>query len=606
MGRVLPSLTTRTGVISVADAVGTTKDQELQNALRRASAQREQARIEQSRDRMTPEGMLKFVGQTAQTVGQVTNAVGGVSSLIGKGLKALERKPTDPLSAAVRKAATSRATKQMVTPEARQMFEQTVAQTGVGQGAPVMADQFDGSPGIARTIQSLSQQGPQGRIAAEALKQQAEEDMQMRSLRDRSAAADVEVEEVTESLLPDEPSEGDATSERSQRFMEAATQAEEMVDSQAQPQQRIAEQETVDVLSDVTPMSDADVEQVRTEQVVQSLGATPRERQGNLLRLASSAFSSEDQARVLRASEMIAIEPTQVGDLFAPRQAFRRKLLKAFPSSAQQLSARKAAETAARSAARLESAADRLKQQREIETERQELKKDTEKRLREGQEADDKRADEALKLANERHRFAIEKDMRDRREWAYDREFKERKHKDIMENKDRALRLRDKISRRAGLRASRREGLDNARNVNRAIADEKKSAASLTKEIGGHIKQANSAVRQIESEKLRYKQKIAGYTRKQRRAYERRVLKPNKGKDPVLQDYDDRISDAKTDESNLKKKKQAASAIIKRLGELGRKARMPGSMMNYDQSLRFLDELREIQDGIDNNIFGEN
>jgi hypothetical protein len=83
-------------------------------------------------------------------------------------------------------------------------------------------------------------------------------------------------------------------------------------------------------------------------------------------------------------------------------------------------------------------------------------------------------------------------------------------------------------------------------------------------------------------------------------------LKPNGGKDPVLQDYDDRISNAKTDVSNLKKKKQATSAVIKNLGKLGNKARMPGSMMNYDQSLRFLDELREIQDGIDNNIFGEN
>ena len=592
MGRVLPSLTTRSGAISAADALGTTKDQELKNALRRAAFQKSEVR-------KTPEGMLDFIGKTASTVGKVAAAAKGVGGLVSS----LENLP---LSDAMRGAATAKATREMVTPQARQMFEQTVEQTGVGQGAPVMADQFDGSPGIARTIQSLSQQGPQGRIAAEALKQQAEEDMQMRSLRDRSAAADVEVEEVTESLLPDEPSEGDTTPERSQQFMEAAAQAEEMVDSQAQPQQRIAEQETVDVLSDVTPMSAADVEQVRTEQVVQSLGATPRERQGNLLRLASSAFSSGDQARVLRASEMIDIEPTQVGDLFAPRQAFRRKLLKALPSSAQQLSALKAAGTDARAAARLESAADRLRQQREIETKRQEFKEDVEKRKAKGQEADDKRADEALEFQKDQHRFRVEKDARRREEWAYDREFKERKHKDLMDNKNRSLRLRDKISQRAGVRASRREGLDNARNVNRAIADEKKAAASLTKEIGGHIKQANSAVRQIESEKLRYKQKIAGYDRKKRRAYERRVLKPNGGKDPVLQDYNDRISDAKTDVSNLKKKKQAASAIIKALGKLGNKARMPGSMMNYDQSLRFLDELREIQDGIDNNIFGEN
>ena len=590
MGRVLPSLTTRSGVVGLADAVGANKDQQLRTALRRAAFQK-------AEERKTPEGMLKFIGQAAQTAGQVTSAVKGIGGLIG----------SLPLSDAMRSAAAAKATREMVTPEARQMFQQTVEQTGVGQGAPVMADQFDGSPGIARAIQSLSQQGPQGRIAAAALKQQAEEDMQMRSLRDRSAAADVEVGEVAESLLPDEPSEKDlAPDDTRQQFMEATAQAEEMVDSQAQPQQRIAEQETVDVLSDVAPMSDADVEQVRTEQVAQALGSSPRERQSNLLRLASSAFSSEDQARVLRASEMIDIEPTQVSDLFAPRQAFRRKLLKAFPSSAQQLSARKAANTDARAAARLESAADRLKQQREIETERQAITKDKEKRLKEGQEADDKRADEALELQKAQHRLRLEKDARRREEWAYDREFKERKHKDLMENKDRALKLRDRISQRAGLRASQREGLDNARNVNRAIADEQKAASSLTKEIGGHIKQANSSVRQIESEKLRYQQKIAGMDRKKRRAYERRVLKPNGGKDPVLQDYNDRISNAKTDVSNLKKKKQAASAIIKQLSKLSNKARMQGRLMNYEQSIKNLDELREIQDGIDNNIFGEN
>ena len=175
MGRVLPSLTTRTGVISVADAVGTTKDQELQNALRRASAQREQARIEQSRDRMTPEGMLKLVGQTAQTVGQVTNAVGGVSSLIGKGLKALER----PMTVAMRNAAAAKASKDMVLPQARKTIERVAGATGLGEGAPV-------TPETARMIQQASLEGPQGRVAAEALGAEAAQDIAMRAAQRRS------------------------------------------------------------------------------------------------------------------------------------------------------------------------------------------------------------------------------------------------------------------------------------------------------------------------------------------------------------------------------------------------------------------------------------
>tara|TARA_R100000654_G_scaffold25429_5_gene48886 strand:- start:2229 stop:4004 length:1776 start_codon:yes stop_codon:yes gene_type:complete len=587
MGRVLPSLTTRSGVVGLADAVGANKDQQLRTALRRAAFQK-------AEERKTPEGMLKFIGQAAQTAGQVTSAVKGIGGLIG----------SLPLSDAMRSAAAAKATREMVTPEARQMFQQTVEQTGVGQGAPVMADQFDGSPGIARAIQSLSQQGPQGRIAAAALKQQAEEDMQMRSLRDRSAAADVEVGEVAESLLPDEPGEKDlAPDDTRQQFMEATTQAEEMVDSQAQPQQRIAEQETVDVLSDVAPMSDADVEQVRTEQVAQALGSSPRERQSNLLRLASSAFSSEDQARVLRASEMIDIEPTQVSDLFAPRQAFRRKLLKAFPSAAQQLSARKAASTDARAAARLESAADRLAQQRQIETERQEMAKDKEKRLKEGQEADDKRADEALNLAMDKHRLAIDKDVRDRREWAYDFEFKQKKHEDMQVNQRKTRQLRRDLARKAGERASRREQNGNARNVNQAIRDETKAVNRLAGELTGHLKRAQNQVEQIKSDKARYIQKINLKDSRAKRAYARQVLAKNKGKDPVIVGYNKRLQTAEGDVANLKLKRKNTADAQRRIKALNTQARKFGGLMNFMDAARILDSLGKAQELTDSEIF---
>ncbi len=582
MGRVLPSLETRTGITSVADALGATKDQQLQNALRRAARTK-------AEERKTPEGMMKFIGNLAQTAGQVAGTADKIGSLVGK----------IPLPEAIRSAATAKTASQMVAPQVKELIEGVVREQGVGQGAPVTTE-------VAEVIERIGGQGQPGRIAAAALGEQVDRDREMRAFRDRSAAAESEVEQLQQGLLPVEKVEDLAAEEVTEQAMRATQEAEQAVDEATQ-QQRQAEQLAVaDTMARVEDVTEADIERMRAERVAETLGSTPRERQDRLLALAKSAFGRDDQARLLEVAEMIDIEPTRVSDLFDTRGSFRRKLAKAFPTAAQQLSAQKGLSVDARATARLESAADRLRQQREIETERQELRSDKEKRLAEGQTADDDRADERLEFNKEQHRFAVAKDARRREEWGYDFAFKQQKHKDLMENGKAIRDLRDRISRRAGKRAGRREGLDNARNVNRAIANAAKAASSLTKEIGSHIKQANSAVRQIESEKLRYKQKLANMDRKKQRAYERRVLKPNGGKDPVIQDYDERISDAKTDVSNLKNKKQAASGVISDLGKLSNEARMPGSMMNYEQSLRFLDTLREIHNGIDNNIFGEN
>ena len=579
MGRVLPGLTTRSGAISAADALGTTRDQQLQNALRRAAFQK-------AEERKTPEGMLRFAGQAAQTVGQVAGALDKAGTLIGK----------IPLPQALRTAAAAKARQEMVTPQVKKDIQRTVAETGLGQGAPVTEE-------IARGIRSLSQQGQAGRIAAQALSGEVERDREMRALRDRSAAAEAEVEQLEQDLLPVEKVEDLTAEEVTEQAMRATEEAEQVVDEATQQERQAEQQAVIDTMAGAEAATAADIEQVRREQLVQALGSTPRERQDQLLARARSAFTQEDQARLLAASDLIDLEPTRVSDLFDTRGGFRRKLAAAFPTAAQQLSAQKAAATSERASDRLQLQIDRLKQQREIETERQEAEKKVEARRKAGQEADDKRADERLKFDLDKHRFNIAKDARDREEWAYDYAFKQQKHKDMMDSQSATRKLRDKISRRAGTRADRQEQIDNKRNVDQAIRDETKAVNKLASELSGHLKQANAKVEEIKADKTRYEQRLNLQNRDKRRAYKRNVLGPNKGKDPVIEGLNQRLKAAENDVADLKRKRKRAEDVKRSIGKLGTKARQFGNMMNYEDSLRLLDRLGKHQQEINFDIF---
>ena len=329
MGRVLPGLTTRTGATSVADALGTTKDQQLQNALRRAAFQKQE-------ERKTPEGMLKFIGQAAQTAGQVASAAKGIGSAIGK----------LPLSEAMRNAAAAKASKEMVLPQVRETVERVAGMTGLGEGAPV-------TPQTAEMIRQVSLQGPQGRLSAEALGAEAAQDIAMRADRGLSAAAEAELEKRTEqtrqnivpgrlgytseSLLEAADRElkagardiNDAMEIAKDKMAERAAEASMATDTA----QRAAEQEAVDVsLAEASPVTRADRGEEQIDVFVESLGTTPIDRQEKLLSLAQGALSSEDQANILRAADRMDIAPgPQVSDLFDPKGAYKRKLRAAMP-----------------------------------------------------------------------------------------------------------------------------------------------------------------------------------------------------------------------------------------------------------------------------------
>jgi len=329
MGRVLPGLTTRTGATSVADALGTTKDQQLQNALRRAAFQKQE-------ERKTPEGMLKFIGQAAQTAGQVASAAKGIGSAIGK----------LPLSEAMRNAAAAKASKEMVLPQVRETVERVAGMTGLGEGAPV-------TPQTAEMIRQVSLQGPQGRLSAEALGAEAAQDIAMRADRGLSAAAESELEQRTEqtrqniapgrlgytseTLLEAADSElkagardiNDAMEIAKDKMAERAAEASMATDTA----QRVAEQEAVDVsLAEASPVTRADRGEEQIDVFVESLGTTPIDRQEKLLSLAQGALSAEDQANILRAADRMDIAPgPQVSDLFDPKGAYKRKLRAAMP-----------------------------------------------------------------------------------------------------------------------------------------------------------------------------------------------------------------------------------------------------------------------------------
>jgi len=334
MGRVLPSLTTRSGIVGVADAIGANKDQQLRNALRRAAFQK-------AEERKTPEGMLKFIGQAAQTAGQVTGAVKGIGGLIG----------SLPLSDAMRNAAAAKAAKEMVLPQARKTIERVAGATGLGEGAPV-------TPETARMIQQASLEGPQGRVAAGALGAEAAQDIAMRAERGMegeglSAAAESDlqqrIEQETQNIqegrnqfTPEMIGEAidaelkagatsleDAAVKAEQRLAERAAEASMATDTA----QRAAEQEAVGTaLGEVSPVTRADEGEVQIDMFVESLGDTPLDRQEKLLSLAQGALTAEDQANILRAVDRMDIAPgPNVSDLFDPKGAYKRKLRAAMP-----------------------------------------------------------------------------------------------------------------------------------------------------------------------------------------------------------------------------------------------------------------------------------
>ena len=335
MGRVLPSLTTRSGIVGVADAIGANKDQQLRNALRRAAFQK-------AEERKTPEGMLKFIGQAAQTAGQVTGAVKGIGGLIG----------SLPLSDAMRNAAAAKASKDMVLPQARKTIERVAGATGLGEGAPV-------TPETARMIQQASLEGPQGRVAAGALGAEAAQDIAMRAERGMegeglSAAAESDLEQrieqerqnivpgrqgyTSEMLMEAADRElkagardiNDAMEIAKDKLAERAAEESMATDTA----QRAAEQEAVGTtLGEVSPVTRADEGEVQIDMFVESLGDTPLDRQEKLLSLAQGALTAEDQANILRAVDRMDIAPgPNVSDLFDPKGAYKRKLRAAMPS----------------------------------------------------------------------------------------------------------------------------------------------------------------------------------------------------------------------------------------------------------------------------------
>lgn len=334
MGRVLPGLTTRTGATSVADALGATKDQQLQNALRRAAFQKQE-------ERKTPEGMLDFIGKAATTAGKVAGAAKGIGGLVG----------SLPLSEAMRNAAAAKASKEMVLPQVRETVERVAGMTGLGEGAPV-------TPQTAEMIRQVSLQGPQGRLSAEALGAEAAQDIAMRADRGMegeglSAAAESDLQQrieqerqnivpgrlgyTSETLLEAADRElkagardiNDAMEIAKDKMAERAAEASMATDTA----QRAAEQESVDVsLAEASPVTRADRGEEQIDVFVESLGTTPIDRQEKLLSLAQGALSAEDQANILRAADRMDIAPgPQVSDLFDPKGAYKRKLRAAMP-----------------------------------------------------------------------------------------------------------------------------------------------------------------------------------------------------------------------------------------------------------------------------------
>jgi len=375
MGRVLPGLTTRTGAISVADAVGTTKDQQLQNALRRASAQKAQARVEQSRDRMTPEGMLKFVGQAADTAGKVASTVGGIGGLIGKGLKALEIDPNTPVTQAMRKAAMAKATRET---------------GGADKIAANIRSAFGQGPVAEETVTMLQRMSqstdPNERIAAQQLLPEVQArakrvatDQARSSLEQRAGALGYTPESLQEAIERGEITDApvaDLTRERAviERSADPAQDVNPdevlaarmaVADAEKTQQQRRSQAEGIvadmasgpepteiqQSLTEVAELSPEDRFTVAVESYAKTLGSDPTAARTKLLSDARGATTPSQQRLILEASQTVPILPEGtlkgISPFVDPREQFNKELIKQFPTSAQIGQAQRASLTAA-------------------------------------------------------------------------------------------------------------------------------------------------------------------------------------------------------------------------------------------------------------------
>ena len=537
MGRVLPSLTTRSGIVGVADAIGANKDQQLRNALRRAAFQK-------AEERKTPEGMLKFIGQAAQTAGQVTGAVKGIGGLIG----------SLPLSDAMRNAAAAKASKDMVLPQARKTIERVAGATGLGEGAPV-------TPETARMIQQASLEGPQGRVAAGALGAEAAQDIAMRAERGMegeglSAAAESDLEQrieqerqnivpgrqgyTSEMLMEAADRElkagardiNDAMEIAKDKLAERAAEESMATDTA----QRAAEQEVVGTtLGEVSPVTRADEGEVQIDMFVESLGDTPLDRQEKLLSLAPGALTAKDQANILRAVDRMDIAPgPNVSDLFDPKGAYKRKLRAAMPSLG------------------------RLEQER-LRTERAVMRDVTQRRgqdLTAGARADT--------TAQKRERTASQEEIAEQKETRYRNQLMEKRRQfDAMHNYRWAnLRSRENVAeannktrvRVARIRkAQRGSGSAPAKQLRAAIKTGIGESISREKELARALRGTNNAVQQYKTAVAKEKQRIQERLADVRKYFGFADTLDKDGKTALLVELEQSFENAQKTKANLQK-----------------------------------------------------
>lgn len=364
MGRVLPGLTTRSGAISAADALGTTKDQQLQNALRRAAFRKQE-------ERKTPEGMLKFVGQAAQTVGQVAGAAKGVTGAaeaIGSAIGKI------PISQAVRKAAAAKATREI---------------GGADKIAANIRSAFGQGPVAEETVAMLKRMSqssdPNERIAAQQLLPEVQAradsfatDQARSSLEQRAGALGYTPESLQEAIERGEITDAPVADLTRERAVVERSEAGEEVDpvqlqaaqaaiadaAEAQQQRRSqAEGIVADMasgpepteiqqsLTEVAELSPEDRFTVAVESYAKTLGSDPTAARTKLLSDARGATTPSQQRLILEASQTVPILPEGtlmgISPFVDPREQFNKELMKQFPTSAQIGQAQRASLTAA-------------------------------------------------------------------------------------------------------------------------------------------------------------------------------------------------------------------------------------------------------------------
>ena len=352
MGRVLPGLTTRSGAISAADALGTTKDQQLQNALRRAAFRKQE-------ERKTPEGMLKFVGQAAQTVGQVAGAAKGVTGAaeaIGSAIGKI------PVSQAVRQAAAAKATRDL---------------GGANKIAANIRSAFGQGPVTEETVTMLQRMSqstdPNERIAAQQLLPEVQArakrvatDQARSSLEQRAGALGYTPESLQEAIERGEITDAPVADLTRERAVIERSEAGEEVDpvqlqaaqgaiagaAEAQQQRRSqAEGIVADIaagpepteiqesLTEVAELSPEDRFTVAVESYAKTLSSDPTTARTQLLTAARGATTPSQQRLILEASQTVPILPEGtlmgISPFVDPREQLNKELMKQFPTSAQ-------------------------------------------------------------------------------------------------------------------------------------------------------------------------------------------------------------------------------------------------------------------------------